>query len=345
MKIYRDIFDRIISPENLFSAWDEFRSDKTGKRDVRLFEWNLEQNIFELHRESKNGTYTHRPYSGFWISDPKPRHIHKAAVRDRIVHHAVFSVLNPIFEATFLPTSFSCRVGYGTHKGVEWLQETMRKVSGNGTKPCYVLKCDVRKFFDSVDHEILLSILGKKIKDAKVMALLRTIVGSYRTSLDFERGRGIPIGNLTSQLFANVYLGEFDQFMKHKLKVKHYARYTDDFFVVSTDRAYLENLLLPIADFLKSALLLELHPNKSILRPICQGMDFLGYVVFPKYRLLRTQTKRRLMRKLESRRKDFETGVISRPTFEASLNSYLGVLSHANAYCFRGDILNRFWIT
>jgi len=188
MKIYRDIFNEIISPENLFSAWDAFRSDKRNKRDVMEFEWNLEERIFELHRELKNKTYRHGPYTSFYITDPKQRHIHKASVRDRILHHAVFLVLNPIFEPTFISTSFSCRVGYGTHKGVDALQKMLRGVSENGTKHCFVLKCDIKKFFDSVDQRILLSILEKRIKDENALWLLTAIVCSYN-SAQYERER------------------------------------------------------------------------------------------------------------------------------------------------------------
>jgi len=190
MKIYRDLFDQIISPESLFSAWDTFRSDKRNKIDVQEFEWRLEENIFKLHRQLADNTYRHGPYAGFYIRDPKQRHIHKATVRDRILHHAIFSVINSVFEPTFIPTSFSCRVGYGTHKGVAALEKMIRWASRNGTRPCFVLKCDVRKFFDSVNHGILLSILEKRIKDEKMIWLLRSIIESYDSALAREREGG-----------------------------------------------------------------------------------------------------------------------------------------------------------
>ncbi|TSC55833.1 MAG: RNA-directed DNA polymerase [Parcubacteria group bacterium Greene0416_39] len=225
MKIYKNLFEQIISPEPLFSAWDVFKQDKRKRPDVQRFEWNLEENIFKLHRDLKNKRYKHGPYKGFYIKDPKQRHIHKATVRDRVLHHAVFSVINPMFEPTFISTSFSCRIGYGTHRGVATLDNMMRKVSQNNTQPCYVLKCDIKKFFDSVDHNTLLSILGRRIRDEDVMWLLEEIIESFP--------RGLPIGNLTSQIFANIYMNEFDQFVKHELKVKYYVRYTDDFAIVS----------------------------------------------------------------------------------------------------------------
>ncbi|MGC9610948.1 MAG: reverse transcriptase/maturase family protein [Minisyncoccia bacterium] len=341
MRIYKNIFEQIISPENLFSAWDVFKQDKRNRPDVLQFEWRLEENIFQLHRDLKEKFYKHGPYAGFYITDPKQRHIHKATVRDRILHHAVFSVVNPIFEPTFIPTSFSCRVGYGTHKGVEALKNITRKVSQNNTNRCFVLKCDVRKFFDSVNHEILLSIIKKRIKDNDAVWLLESIVRSYEST----PGKGIPIGNLTSQLFANVYMNELDQFVKHRLKVKHYVRYTDDFALVSENREELKNLLIPISEFLENELALKLHPNKSILRSICQGADFLGYVIFPKHRIIRTKTKHRMFRKLEKRMEEYKAGDITKLNFEQSINSYLGVLSHANAHRLQEELLNRFWVS
>ncbi len=165
MKIYRNIFDQIISPENFFLAWDAFKNGKRNKSDVGQFEWRLEELIFKLHRNLRNKTYKHGHYKSFYIRDLKQRHIHKASVRDRILHHAIFNILNPIFEETFISTSFSCRVGKGTHKGVDALEAMLRKVSKNNNRSCFALKCDIQKFFDSVDHQVLLAILEKRIKD------------------------------------------------------------------------------------------------------------------------------------------------------------------------------------
>lgn len=187
MKIYDNLFDQIISPENLFSAWDAFKGDKRNKRDVLVFERHLEENIFKLHRDLKNKTYKHGLYTGFYIQDPKQRHIHKAEVRDRVLHHAIFLVINPIFEETFIPTSFSCRVGFGTHKGVSVLEKIARKIAKNDTNSCFVLKCDIQKFFDTVDHKILFSVIEKRIKDKDVAWLLRSIIESYASAKSRER--------------------------------------------------------------------------------------------------------------------------------------------------------------
>lgn len=179
MKFYTDIFDKIISLENLFLAWEEFRIDKKNKKDVLEFEWNLEKNILELYRDLKYHRYKHGVYTSFTISDPKLRQIHKATVRDRVLHHALFRILNPLFEPSFIFHSFSCRVGKGTHKGVGALQRMLRKVSSNDSRICFALKCDIKKFFDSVDHEILLGIIDKRIKDKNAIWLIREIVDSF----------------------------------------------------------------------------------------------------------------------------------------------------------------------
>lgn len=344
MKIYKDIFDKIVSPENLFLAWDKFKSDKRKKRDVQQFEWKLEENIFKLHKDLKNKTYKHEAYSSFYIHDPKQRQIHKAIVRDRILHHAIFNVINPLFESVFIPNSFSCRISKGTHKGVNALNKMLRRTSRNGFKPCFALKCDIRKFFETVDHSKLLSILRKRIKDKDAMWLLEEVIESFsspRSNLFFKKG--LPIGNLTSQLFANIYLTEFDYFIKQKLRIKNYVRYTDDFVIVSNNRKYLERLIPIIRDFLSDKLCLELHPKKVSIRKFNQGIDFLGYITLPHYRLMRTKTRRRIFKKLENKIEEYVVGLATKQSLGQSLQSYLGTLSHANTYNLSNKLKNQFW--
>lgn len=173
------MFSEIIAPESLFIAWREFRKEKTNRHDVLAFEWNLERDVFALHRDLRSGKYRHAGYTRFHVFDPKHRIIHKATVRDRLVHHAVYRVLLPIFERSFIFDSYSCRVGKGTHAAVRRLEVFARRIGNNYTGPCWALKFDIRRFFDSVDQEILLNILAKKIDDERVMALLREIVTSF----------------------------------------------------------------------------------------------------------------------------------------------------------------------
>lgn len=344
MKFVKNLFPQIASLENLFTAWEEFKVDKRHKEDVQAFEFSVEQNLFRLHRDLISGRYKHQAYTGFYIRDPKVRHIHKAAARDRVMHHAIFRVLNPIFDKTFINNSFSCRVGKGVHKGVLAVERMIRAESRNFTRPCFALKCDVQKFFDSVDHQVLLSILEKRIADAEVRTLLHQVIESYasgQTNL-FDR-QGLPIGNLTSQLFANVYMNEFDQFIKNTLRIRHYARYTDDFVIVSTDKKYLEDLLVPIREYLGTSLKLKLHPKKISIRACHQGIDFLGYVALPHHKLIRAKTKRRIFRKLKSRISQYRSGLISENALSQTLQSYLGILSHANTHQLTQDLKNQYW--
>ena len=338
MKIYRHIFDELVSLENLFSAWDKFRRGKGQRPEVLEFEFNLEQNIFEIHRELKKGTYRHGHYTSFSINDPKSRKISKATVCDRLVHQAVFNVLNPIFEPAFIANSFSNRVGKGTHAGVEELARLLRQESKNFRKPCFALKCDIKKFFDSVNHEILMKIISRRVKDPAALSLIREIVGSFEKT----PGRGLPLGNLTSQIFANIYLNELDQFIKHQLKVKKYVRYTDDFLIVSADKKYLEQILPAIDCFLRARLNLTLHPQKIIIRKFRQGIDFLGYVNLPHYRLLRAKTRQRIWRKIKTAKEELAIGDLSEFSFQQTFNSYLGVLSHANTFKLTQNLKN--WI-
>ena len=288
------------------------------------FEYKLEENIFQLYYELKEGTYKHGPYEDFWIQDPKQRHIHKALVRDRIVHHALFSALSPVFEPMFIYDSYSCRENKGSHKGIGRLARMLRKASKNNHKDCFVLKCDIRKFFKSVDHQILISIIGKRIKDPEAMWLIKETMESFPA--------GLPIGNLTSQLFANIYLNELDQFVKSQLRIPFYVRYTDDFVIIDSRKERLEWWLSKIKKFLFEILRLDLHPQKVCIGRYHQGADFLGYVQFPNYRSLRPTTRRRIFKRAA-------LGIS-----EQSLQSYLGVLSHANTHELSEKIKNLFWL-
>ncbi|MEK7170105.1 MAG: reverse transcriptase/maturase family protein, partial [Patescibacteria group bacterium] len=251
----------------------------------------------------RNKTYRHGPYKHFRISDPKPRDIHKASVRDRLLHHALYRKLYPFFDRTFIADSFSCRLVKGTHRAMNRFCAFVYKVSKNHTKSCFVLKCDIRKFFANIDHEILFSILSRYITDADIFNLLKNIVGSFDSRTDLKSsvladsdtafrkgGIGLTLGNLTSQLLVNIYTNEFDQFVRHKLKVKYYMRYADDFVLLSHNRLELEQRLVQIREFLRERLKLSLHPDKVFIKTLASGVDFLGWVHFPDHRVLRTST-------------------------------------------------------
>jgi len=214
--------------------------------------------------------------------------------------------------------SYSCRVDKGTHKALERFKDFSRAVSQNYTSTAWVLKCDIRKFFANIDHGILKEILHSRIDSAETLWLLENVIDSFST--EGKSSVGLPLGNLTSQLLVNVYMNEFDQFVKHSLKTTHYVRYADDFVFLSRDRDYLLSLLPQIASFLKDRLHLEIHPDKVSIATLTSGVDFLGWVHFPQHRVLRTVAKRRMFRALAEDPK------------EARLLSYLGMLSHGNTY-------------
>jgi retron-type reverse transcriptase len=310
-------YESIISVENLLEAWKEFIKGKHKRVDVQEFGRYLMHNVLELHRELSVGTYRHGGYHHFRIADPKPRDIHKASVRDRLVHHAIYRVLYPFFNRTFVADSYSCRIGKGTHKAMNRFREFACKVSKNDTRTCWVLKCDIRKFFASIDQRVLMEIIDAYILDDRIRALIGNIISSFNSG---AIGKGLPLGNLTSQLLVNVYMNEFDQFVKHKLKTKHYIRYSDDFVTLSSSRDELLKILPYMEVFLRDRLKLSLHPDKVSIETLASGVDFLGWVHFPDHRVLRTSTKRRMLKALSGNPKE-ETAM-----------SYRGMLSHGNAH-------------
>ncbi len=321
-------YEDIISVENLLEAWKEFVRGKRKKTDVQEFQYSLMDNVLALHQDLAARRYVHGPYHAFNISDPKPRNIHKAMVRDRLLHHAIYRKLYPFFDRTFIADSYSCRRGKGTHAAMHRFRTFASKVSRNHMRTCWVLKCDVRKFFASIDHGVLTRILEKYIPDENILKLLSHIIGSFDSAYiplfaaaqeGIYTRTGLPLGNLTSQLLVNIYMNEFDQYVKHVLKANHYIRYADDFVILSHDREWLAGILPHVYEFLCARLSLALHPDKVSIRTIASGIDFLGWIHFPDHRVLRTATKRRMFARL---RED---------AFEERIASYHGLLSHGNA--------------
>ncbi len=319
-------YEDIISLENLLAAWQEFVCGKRQKTDVQEFGVRLMDNLLELHTDLANHTYRHGEYQAFGICDPKPRQIHKAVVRDRVVHHAVYRQLYPSFDRLFIADSFSCRLGKGTHKARARFASYGRKVSKNNTRTAWVLKCDIRKFFASINHAVLLDMLAAHIPDLGILLLLQEIIESFRV----KSGVGLPLGNLTSQLFCNVYMNELDQFAKHKIKAEHYIRYADDFVFLSEDKDWLSRQLPVLSQFLQDHLRLSLHPDKVFIKTFASGVDFLGFVHFSKHQVLRTVTKRRMFRQLRTH-----------PT-NPTLQSYLGLLKHGDNFNLTQQVLNTY---
>jgi RNA-directed DNA polymerase len=318
-------YDYIISPQNLLASWNVFLKGKKMKKDVQVFRYTLADNIISLYNDLENKTYKHDSYQYFPIQDPKPRDIHKATVRDRLVHHALYRSLYNYFDKKFIYDSCSCRLNKGTHMAMSRFKDFCNKVSKNNTRQCWILKCDIKKFFASIDHQILIEILNKYIDDQDIISLIKVIVKSFYST---KVGKGLPLGNLTSQLLVNIYMNEFDQFVKHKIMSKYYVRYADDFVFLDNDKKRLINIIPKINSFFLEKLKLNIHPNKIYIKTLSSGIDFLGWVHFSYHQTLRTSTKHRMLKKLE---KDFRKEV---------LYSYLGLLGHGDGYKLKQKILN-----
>ena len=322
-------FENVVSMENLLAAWEEFFAGKRKKPDVLKFKEDLLINIRLLHNDLVAHRYEHGSYYHFVVKDPKRRDIHKASVRDRLLHHAIHRKLYPLFDRIFVADSFSCRIGKGTHNAMNRFRVMHRNVSQNNTKTCRVLKLDIRKFFASIDHDILLSLLYNWIPDLELMWLFERIISSF-SALDSQRG--LPLGNLTSQLFANVYLHELDAFVKYQLRAKNYIRYADDFVLLSSSQEELKKYLDAIRTVLADQLRLTLHPKKIELRTISSGVDFLGWIHFPSHRILRTSTKNRMIRR-------HRTDLSEHVHF-----SYLGMVGHGNTHELQIALANEYWL-
>ncbi len=290
-------FEDIVTLRSVYKAWQDFSKGKMHKQDVQFFYANLEDELISILRDLLTDQYIHGPYARFIVHDPKRRIIHKATVRDRVIHRLVYNKLLPIFHSRLLDCSFSCRPSFGQHRSIEAVRRAIRQVTQNGSRECWILKIDVRKFFDSVDHNILFDLLCRSVTDKRLLALLQMIIQSFAVT---DRV-GLPIGNLTSQLFANVYLHELGRCMKHTQKQRWYFRYADDMLLLSKSGEQLVHQLVQMDGFLQQALKLRLHPKKIFLRKSTWGFDWLGRVMLPGHEVLRPSTRRRMMKKVHTR--------------------------------------------
>jgi len=288
--LYYNLYNELCSYENLELAYKKARKHKTLKPYVIEFEKELKKNLSILRIELLLHSYKPQPLETFIIRDPKTRKINKSDFKDRIVHHALCNIIEPIFERIFIFDSYANRKGKGTLKAIQRFDFFKRKVSKNNTRNCFILKADIRHYFDEVSHEILINIIKRKIKDEKVIWLIKQILSNFNSEY---KGKGMPLGNLTSQFFANVYLNELDYFVKHKLKIKYYIRYVDDFVIFNSNKEILEKNKEKINLFLKDELKLELHPDKSKIILLEKGITFLGYRIFYYHKLLKKNNLRR----------------------------------------------------
>lgn len=327
MKRYNNLYQKVCSFENLFDAWKKACRANPNKPETIKFGYNLEYNLLTLQNELIKKEYLPGDYRRFTVYDPKMRLIWSAPFRDRVVHHAICNVIEPLFNRTFIYDSYACRKGKGIHNAIMQLSRFLQNPQNR-----YCLKCDVSKYFNNVDHKILLSMIERKIKDGNVLWLVEIIVKSI------GRNKGIPIGNLTSQLFANIYLNKLDYFVKHSLKARYYIRYVDDFVILAEDSKKLENYKRVIRNFLEDELKLELHPKKAVIFPAKNGIDFLGFRVYKTHRKVRKSSVLRFKREFKKIRTKFLGNAINMDYVRSWFASYLGHWQWADTYRLRKKI-------
>jgi retron-type reverse transcriptase len=332
MKRVGHLFERIVTFENLMSAAQKaFRGNKKYKGRGAAFYLYLEPELLALEEKLRSGTYRPVPYNTFAIYEPKQRHISASDFRDRVVHHAICNLLEPLLDRGMIFDSYACRVGKGAHAAVKRAQTFARRFR-------YVLKCDIRKYFETIDHDILKQILARKIKDPKLLDLLSVIID--HAVPEYAPGKGLPIGALTSQLFANLYLSELDHLMKDELRIAGYLRYMDDFLTFSQTKTKLHNILLLIREFVTDRLLLELKEDTILVTPVSQGIPFLGFRVFPGLIRLDRRHLIKFQRKIRAREQAYQHGEIEEEMLVRSVNSMIAHIAHANTYQMRKAL---FW--
>ena len=324
MKRLGNVYDRIIAPENLLIAFNKAAKGRRKYVVVRRAEAKLEANLAKLRQKLVDGSYMTGRYKSQVVFEPKRRTIHSLPFfPDRVVHHAILNVLGPYWDRMFIHDSYACRENKGQHAGSTRCMKMVRKHA-------YVLKCDISKFYHSIPHDVMKSVLRKKLKCPRTLALLDEIIDSSNTCVELSEGRGVPIGNLVSQWLGNLYLHEFDLFVKHELKCMNYIRYCDDFVLFSNSKSELRMWSDKIRQFLSERLQLRL--SKCELFPVTHGVDYLGYRHFCDYILLRKSTAKRMRRRLAHVSRLLPTGNLQR--LMGQVASASGWLRHANTYNF-----------
>lgn len=329
MKTFNHLFDKITRFDNLLLAAQKAQKGKRKKQCVAAFHFRFEENIIELQETLKKQSYKPGKYRTFYVFDPKERMISAAPYRDRVVHHALCNIIEPLFENTFIEDSYANRKGKGTHRAINRYQFYAKKYK-------YVLKCDLRKFFPSIDHELLKLVIRKKISCSKTLWLMDLIIDNSNEQegllqwfpgdnlfTPLDRKKGLPIGNLTSQFLGNVYLNEFDHFVKEKLHAKGYIRYVDDFVLFDDSKAVLNRFKQEIIQYL-SGLRQMVHPDKTQIFKVEKGVPFLGFTVYPFFKHIRKEKTKRYHRYLKKQLKKRESGLLSPQALEDSLNAWLG---------------------
>lgn len=327
MKRRGHLFEEICSFKNLLLAAKKAQRGKRFKNSTAAFNLEIEKNLLSLQEKLLFQTYRLGRYRHFFVFDPKQRFINAAPYADRVVQHALCNVIEPIFDRPLIGDSFACRKGKGTHKAVERFTQFARRNN-------YVLKCDIKSYFASIDHKLLFEMIERKIKDPNTLWLIKVII-------DSTENPGIPIGNLTSQIFANLYLSGLDHFIKEKLKVRAYLRYMDDLILFDNDKLRLTSWKEDIADYL-AGLKLEIHQNKSQIYQTRRGVSFLGYKVYATHRLVVKQNICRFRRRMRKYLQFFWTNLMTSREINDSIQSWLGYAGQADSYNLKRRLLAEF---
>lgn len=345
MKSYRNLYPQIITWFNVYAAWRKARKGKRGKVPAATFEYHLEDNLLALQRELTDKTYQPGPYNSFYIHEPKRRLISAAPFRDRVVHHALCNIIEPIFERSFVADSYANRMGKGTHRALDCCQAYSRRFQ-------YVLQCDVRQFFPSIDHAILRAQMAHKIDDEETLWLIDQILASGRGVLSEQyqmtwfpgddllaatRPRGLPIGNLTSQFWANCYMNGFDHFIKRDLKCKGYVRYVDDFLLFADDKDMLHAWYTAVDEKL-AELRLTMHPHAQP-RPVTEGIPFLGFTVYPTHRRVKRRKVVHYRRKLRGQLARYSEEEIDQQALKASIQGWINHVRYGDTWGLREAVL------
>jgi retron-type reverse transcriptase len=353
VRSHANLWPHITSFENLFGAFRRARAGKRLRPDVAAFECDLESNLLGLQRDLLDGSYRPGGYRNFVVHEPARRKISAAPFRDRVVHHALCRVIEPLFDRIFLPHSYANRVGTGTHRALDRCRDLIKRYP-------YVLKADVTKFFPSIDHEILYALLARRIRCAPTRRLIRLVLDSGAGVLaeeyemawfpgdtllsPVERARGLPIGNLTSQFWANVYLHELDRFVVRDLRRDAYVRYVDDFLLFGDDRGALHEAHRRVEAFLV-ALRLTLHPRKTRVFPVAAGVPFLGFLHMPGRVRIKRDAVGRFRRRMRRYRRAFAERALPVERLSASVRSWIAHARYGQTYRLRGALLSDlvFW--
>jgi len=323
-------YGQIYNMSNLLLAWRKARKGKTKKSYVKEFEEDVLGNLLQLHKELKNYTYKPKPLKTFILRDPKTRKISKADFRDRVVHHALFRIIEPTFDKNFIYDSCANRRGKGNLFALKEFERFVNKVTKNFYSEAFCLKADIKHYFQEVDHNILLSLLKRKIENEDIIILIQKILENGKEIED----KSMPLGNLTSQFFANVYLNKLDKFVKHRLKIKFYIRYVDDFVILHKSKLQLKIWKEEIDEFLRRELKLELHKDKSRIISLSRGIDFVGFRIFCYFKLLRKRNIQNMKRKIQQ----FIEGRISLEELSRSFQGWNAYAKWANSFNLRTKI-------